>query len=50
MRAQKVVHQTDLPVIGEVPSGLDGAFCRVGPNPNPDAIRGNYHWCVQPAP
>lgn len=43
---QKVVHQTQLPVIGELPSGLDGAFCRVGPNPNPSVIGGDYHWCV----
>jgi carotenoid cleavage dioxygenase len=33
----------DLPVIGELPEGLEGMFVRNGPNPQFDVIK-NYHW------
>lgn len=32
-----------LPVIGELPEGLEGMFVRTGPNPQFDPI-GGYHW------
>lgn len=34
---------TDLPVVGEVPRDLSGAYYRNGPNPR-FAPRGGYHW------
>lgn len=33
----------NLPVIGELPPGLEGMFVRNGPNPQFDVIK-NYHW------
>jgi carotenoid cleavage dioxygenase len=37
------VEREDLPVIGELPTGLEGMFVRTGPNPQFDVIKG-YHW------
>jgi carotenoid 9,10(9',10')-cleavage dioxygenase 1 len=38
-------HVTDLaPTHGALPPALDGAFARIGPNPEPARITGDYHW------
>jgi len=37
------VEAENLPVIGELPAGLEGMFVRTGPNPQFDVIKG-YHW------
>ncbi|CAN5720612.1 hypothetical protein BH10PSE5_BH10PSE5_05620 [soil metagenome] len=34
----------DLPVTGEIPSGLRGTLYRTGPNPQFQPIDPNYHW------
>ena len=34
---------TDLPVTGQIPSGLSGRYLRIGPNPWP-VPEGPYHW------
>jgi carotenoid cleavage dioxygenase len=38
-------HVTDLaPSHGALPPALDGCFARIGPNPVPGRITGDYHW------
>ncbi|MBZ0254168.1 MAG: carotenoid oxygenase family protein, partial [Candidatus Methylomirabilis sp.] len=40
---EREIAREDLPVIGELPEGLDGLFVRNGANPRFEPI-GTYHW------
>ena len=40
---QSQVLEQDLHVVGQIPEGLKGAYCRTGPNPLLSPA-GGYHW------